>query len=49
MRVSEQFASSSLAGKAVTVDSEMATNSRTLHTLNVIKHLEELLQIRDLH
>ena len=35
MRVSEQFASSKLAGKVVTLDNELATNSRTLHTLNV--------------
>jgi hypothetical protein len=35
MRVSEQFASSELVGKVVTVDNEASTKSRTLHTLTV--------------
>jgi hypothetical protein len=35
MRVSEQIASSSRAGKGSTVDNEGATASRTLHTLNI--------------
>jgi hypothetical protein len=40
MRVSEHFASLQLAGKGVTVDSEVATNARTLHTLNVTNNFK---------
>jgi hypothetical protein len=35
MRVSGQIASSESLARAVTVDNEVATNTRTLHTLNV--------------
>jgi|ADurb_Met_01_Slu_FD_contig_31_1366658_length_387_multi_2_in_0_out_0_1 hypothetical protein len=38
MRASEQFESSELAGKLVTADRNDATNSRTMHTLNVISN-----------
>jgi hypothetical protein len=36
MWVSEQFESSELAGRAVEVDSEVDTNSRTLHAITVM-------------